>query len=68
MYDGDEYLEARNSDTARGKTVVTLSDDGENRWLDVLPSAALSVCLTNRFAAVACEDGSLVVYSSAGRR
>ena len=66
--DGQIYLEARNSETARGKTVVTLSDDGENRWLDVLPSAVLAVHLTNQLAAVACENGSLVVYSPAGRR
>ena len=38
------------------------------QWLDYLPSPALSVCASNRFAAVAMEDGSINVYSLTGRK
>ncbi|CAB4382410.1 WD40 repeat-like protein [Rhizophagus irregularis] len=43
----------------RGKVVV---------WIDYVPSSIILLTGHSQFSAVACEDGSLFVYSSAGRR
>ena len=64
----DIYLEAENSDDEKGKNVITFNRDGEDVWLDYLPAAVLSMAVSENFSAVACEDGDLRVYTSAGRQ
>lgn len=61
------YLEARNTSDPKGENVLCYFADGEQRWMDYLPKAALAVTVTKNFCAAACEDGSLRVYSPAGR-
>ena len=67
---GDEkvYLEAQNAESAQGKNRITYSLNGQDQWLDYLPSAVICMTMTTSFCAAACEDGSLFVYSSAGRQ
>jgi protein HIRA/HIR1 len=43
----------------RGKLVV---------WVDYVPSSIILLTGHSQYSAVACEDGSLFIYSSAGRR
>ena len=68
--DGDEsvYFEAQNAENARGKTKVTYCANGHDRWLDYLPAAVLALAITSTFCAAACEEGSVFVYSPAGRQ
>ncbi|ADV24167.1 protein HIR1 [Cryptococcus gattii E566] len=61
------YLEARNTSHPDEKNVLGYFTADEQRWMDYLPKAALAVTITKQFCAVACEDGSLRVYSPAGR-
>lgn len=70
LRDGDEstYLEARNAADDGGKHKITYSSHGQDRWLDYLPSVVLNSTMTSSFCAAACEDGSVFVYSSAGRQ
>lgn len=62
------YLEAENADTDEGENRITLTRDGEDEWLDFVPAAVLSMAMSQKFCAVACEDGNLRVYSPAGRQ
>ncbi|CAG8475697.1 5700_t:CDS:10 [Scutellospora calospora] len=43
----------------RGKATV---------WFDYVPSAVILITGHSQYSAVACEDGSIYIYSSAGRR
>lgn len=69
-------FEARNasgpSRTGRAQdkdpTRITLSRRGQVLWQDFLPKAALLVTGNRQFWAVGCEDGSLYVWTPAGRR
>lgn len=49
-------------------TEVMLLSGKQTQWLDFLPSRVLAMTATASFAAVAMEDGSVIVYSSTGRR
>jgi len=62
------YLEAENAGTPAGSNKVTFIEDGADIWLDYLPTAILAMAVSESFCAVACEDGSLFVYSHAGRQ
>ncbi|ORX40750.1 putative transcription corepressor [Kockovaella imperatae] len=66
-YDESLYLEAENSEDAKGKTRVALSQDGQNQWLDFMPGPVIAMVLSESFCAVGCEDGMVMVYSPAGR-
>ncbi|KAK8853078.1 hypothetical protein IAR55_003779 [Kwoniella newhampshirensis] len=61
------YLEAHNAINDTGQTIITFSKDGENLWIDYLPSPVLAIAVSSSFSAVACEDSSVRVYSPAGR-
>lgn len=61
------YLEARNTSDPKEKNVLSYFTADEQRWMDYLPKAALAATITKQFCAVACEDGSLRVYSPGGR-
>ncbi|KAI8349396.1 TUP1-like enhancer of split-domain-containing protein, partial [Blakeslea trispora] len=50
------------------RTKVVSSKQGRIVWMDYLPSAALLMTGNKHFSAVSCEDGSIHVYSPAGRR
>ncbi|KZP25696.1 histone transcription regulator 1 [Athelia psychrophila] len=63
----DDMLEAKNSE-GDDPTEVALVSGKHTQWLDFLPSRVLAMTGTASFAAVALEDGSLVVYSPNGRR
>ncbi|KAF0505748.1 WD40 repeat-like protein [Gigaspora margarita] len=43
----------------RGRTTI---------WFDYVPSAVILITGHSQYSAVACEDGSIYIYSSAGRR
>ncbi|KAG6890029.1 hypothetical protein C0992_003252 [Termitomyces sp. T32_za158] len=66
----DEVLEARNSETdgVQNPTEVMFTDGRQTRWLDYLPTPAVSVKATPAFCAVAMMDGSVNIYSHTGRR
>lgn len=74
--DASTVFEARNaSGTARtGRpqdrepTRLNVSRQGQSIWQDYLPRAVLLVTGNQNFWAAACEDGSLHVWSPAGRR
>ncbi|CAO3610025.1 unnamed protein product [Mucor hiemalis] len=50
------------------KTKVVTSKKGMVLWVDYLPSAVLLMTGNQLFSAVACEDGSLNIYTPSGRR
>ncbi|WWD19490.1 hypothetical protein CI109_103951 [Kwoniella shandongensis] len=64
---GTAYLEAHNAVDAIAQNLVTFHKDGQSQWVEYLPSAVLSLAVTSSFSAVACEDGSVRVYSLGGR-
>ena len=66
--DDSLYFEAQNSENAKGKTKLALCQGGQNQWLDYVPSAVMSIVMTDKFCAIGCEDGSVTAYSSAGRQ
>lgn len=66
--DASLYFEARNAESAREKNTVVLSQSGKDVWIDYVPSAVLAATMTDRFCAVGCEDGTVIVYSSFGRQ
>ena len=73
---GDLVIEARNpshlSVTGRPQDHdpcrVTVTKRGQPIWQDYLPKSALLVTGNKRFWSVACEDGSIYVWTPAGRR
>lgn len=72
----DVVLEARNPNhsPATGRPQdqdpcrVTVSRRGQPIWQDYLPRSALLVTGNKRFWSIACEDGSIHVWTPAGRR
>lgn len=52
----------------REPTRITVSKRNQTLWQDFLPKAALLVTGNRNFWAAACEDGSLYVWTPAGRR
>ena len=49
-------------------TKLIVSSKGTILWTDYLPNAILLMTGNNVFSAAGCEDGTIHVYSSAGRR
>ncbi|KAF2211530.1 hypothetical protein CERZMDRAFT_43142 [Cercospora zeae-maydis SCOH1-5] len=76
--DGESAIvfEARNATGAsrtgraadKDPTRITLSRRGQILWQDFLPRAVLLVTGNRNFWSAACEDGSLQVWTPAGRR
>lgn len=60
-------LECQNSSN-RDHSKVIYCHKGSPIWVDYVPSSVLQMTGNKNFCAVGCEDGSVVVYSSAGRR
>jgi hypothetical protein len=60
------YLEAHNATTAKGKNKVVYAQGGQDIWVDYVQSAVLAAGVSKSFSAVACEDGEVVCYSTAG--
>ncbi|GAN04822.1 hir-1 [Mucor ambiguus] len=50
------------------RTKIVASKQGVILWKDYLPSAATLMTGNHLYTVIACEDGSLVVYSATGRR
>lgn len=50
------------------RTKIVASKQGVVLWKDYLPSAATLMTGNHLYTVIACEDGSLVIYSAAGRR
>ncbi|KAJ7568686.1 hypothetical protein O6H91_01G044100 [Diphasiastrum complanatum] len=63
---GAESLEASRMRTT--ETNIICSQGGEIRWSDRLAGKAKALTGNSNFWAVGCEDGSLQVYTAAGRR
>ncbi|KAM5341613.1 hypothetical protein ACJ41O_014644 [Fusarium nematophilum] len=61
-------LEAKNDPNPRDPSHITVSKRGALIWEEFLPRAIILVAATKHFWAVACEDGSLHVWTPAGRR
>ncbi|KAI8365862.1 WD40-repeat-containing domain protein [Choanephora cucurbitarum] len=61
-------LECHNQTSDNMQTKVVNSKQGKIVWIDYLPSAVLLMTGNKHFSAVSCEDGSIHVYSPAGRR
>ncbi|KAJ9647886.1 HIR complex subunit [Coniosporium tulheliwenetii] len=55
---------AQDRDPAR----ITCTKRGQTLWQDYLPKAVLSLTGNTNFWAAACEDGSMYVWTPAGRR
>lgn len=66
--DGHGILTAENASDDSGSNTVSLSINNQDVWTDFIPSPALAVVSTASFSAVASEDGSVRVYSAAGRQ
>ncbi|PHH86730.1 hypothetical protein CDD83_9826 [Cordyceps sp. RAO-2017] len=61
-------LEARNDGNPRDPSHVLVTKRGALVWHEFLPRAIILVTANKNFWAVACEDGSIHVWSPAGRR
>ncbi|WVQ81686.1 hypothetical protein IAT38_003811 [Cryptococcus sp. DSM 104549] len=61
------YFEARNASRSQGPTTLMYGKAGQELWVDYASAAVLAVVVTTAFCAAACEDGSVRVYSPAGR-
>lgn len=61
-------FEAKNPAQIRDPSHITTSKRGVLLWQDFLPRAALLVTGSKHFWSVACEDGSIYVWTPAGRR
>lgn len=61
-------IEAKNDANPRDPSHVTVTKRGGLIWEEFLPRAIILVTASKRFWAVACEDGSLHVWTPAGRR
>jgi hypothetical protein len=48
--------------------VITYRIGERDIWISFLPSAVLDMALTARMCVVACEDGTVLTYSLAGRQ
>ncbi|KAH7161626.1 TUP1-like enhancer of split-domain-containing protein [Dactylonectria macrodidyma] len=61
-------LEAKNGDSPRDPSHVTVTKRGALLWQEFLPRAIILVTANKNLWAVACEDGSIHVWTPAGRR
>lgn len=61
-------LEVRNDPNPRDPSHAYVTKRGVLVWQDFLPRAVILVTASRRFWAAACEDGSLHVWTPAGRR
>lgn len=74
--DDTTILEARNASGPsrtgrphdRDPTRITCTKSGQSLWQDYLPKAVLLLTGNSNFWAAACEDGSMHVWTPAGRR
>lgn len=62
------YITANNATTSQERNTVILTGEAGDKWIDVLPSPVVALCLTDKFAAMGSEDGRLIIYSISGRR
>ncbi|KIM52494.1 hypothetical protein SCLCIDRAFT_1223695 [Scleroderma citrinum Foug A] len=65
--DGDDILEGRNT-SEEGPSEIQFVSRRQTQWLDYLASPIIASTATSVFCAVATQDGSVNVYSLAGRR
>jgi protein HIRA/HIR1 len=61
-------LEAKNNASPRDPSHVLVTKRGTLIWQEFLPRAVILVTANKNFWAVACEDGSVHVWTPAGRR
>ena len=61
-------MEAKNDANPRDPSHVLVTKRGALVWHEFLPRAVILVTANKNFWAVACEDGSIHVWSPAGRR
>ncbi|KAM3485507.1 hypothetical protein MY8738_001273 [Beauveria namnaoensis] len=61
-------LEAKNDANPRDPSQVVVSKRGVVVWHEFLPRAVILVTANKNFWAAACEDGSIHIWSPAGRR
>ncbi|KAK2590438.1 HIR complex subunit [Conoideocrella luteorostrata] len=61
-------MEAKNDPNPRDPSHVLVTKRGELLWQEFLPRAVILVTANNNFWAAACEDGSIHVWTPAGRR
>lgn len=61
-------FEAKNDTNPRDPSHVLVTKRGELLWHEFLPRAVILVTANKNFWAAACEDGSIHVWSPAGRR
>ncbi|KAJ3130441.1 HIR complex subunit [Nowakowskiella sp. JEL0407] len=52
----------------QGSSKITCSSQSKVFWTDFLQSVVIHVKGTNKFTAISCADGTLYIYSPAGRR
>lgn len=64
----DHYLEVENAKDKEGRNKVMLNYEDGVVWVDYLPSPVLALAVGVKGSVVGCEDGSVVVYSPAGRQ
>lgn len=61
-------MEAKNDPNPRDPSHVMVTKRGELLWQEFLPRAVILVTANKHFWAAACEDGSIHVWTPAGRR
>lgn len=61
-------MEAKNDPNPRDPAHVLVTKRGELLWQEFLPRAVILVTANKNFWAAACEDGSVHVWTPAGRR
>ncbi|CAK7231104.1 HIR complex subunit [Sporothrix bragantina] len=61
-------FEARNPEQFRDPSHITVTKRGDLVWQDFLPKAVLLVTGNKHFWAAACEDGTIYIWTPAGRR
>lgn len=61
-------FEARNPEQYRDPSHITVTKRGELVWQDFLPKSVLLVTGNKHFWAAACEDGTIYIWTPAGRR
>ncbi|CAK7268114.1 HIR complex subunit [Sporothrix epigloea] len=61
-------FEARNPELHRDPSHITVTKRGDLVWQDFLPRAVLLVAGNKFFWAAACEDGTIYIWTPAGRR
>lgn len=62
------YVQAENAAGPSQRNKVTFCQAGQDQWLDYLPAAVLALGMSSKFAAVGLENGSLRIYTPAGRQ